>query len=92
MDLFFGFYLIYWYFWGMAISLQVALGCLISGTNSTDVAEGNLPWSFDMYFSAPLIYLLIYMNLVHTPPCNGLVLLPEFETCLSYDESLTKVI
>ena len=26
-------------FWGMEVSSQVALGCLISGTNSTDVAE-----------------------------------------------------
>ena len=85
----FGFYLIYWSFRGMELSLWVALGPYFQHQQH-GYHWSNLTWFSKMYFSVPLLYLFIYLNLGHTPQCNGLDHLSEFETCPSYDESLTK--
>ena len=85
-----GFYLIYWYFRGMEVSPTVALGSHICHQQYI-CCWSNLPWSSNMYFGVVLLYPLIDVNLFNTPQYNGLVLLLEFLTCPSYDESLTKV-
>ena len=46
--------------------------------------------SLKYVFQCPTTFLSVYVNLLHTPQCYGLDLLLEFETCLSYDKSLTK--